>query len=51
MAMALKVAGNKLRHRVPRDSGGSFGVKQAVFPYVVMMCLASRKVPASSTTR
>ncbi|MFM2036735.1 MAG: hypothetical protein RL459_2000, partial [Pseudomonadota bacterium] len=43
MAMALKVAGNKLRHRVPRDSGGSFGVKQAVFPYVVMMCLASRK--------
>lgn len=46
MAMALKVAGNKLRHRVPRDSGGSFGVKQAVFPYVVMMCLASRKAGA-----
>jgi len=43
MAMALKVPGNKLRHRVPRDSGGSFGVKQAVFPYVVLMCLASRK--------
>lgn len=46
MAMALKVPGNKLRHRVPRDSGGSFGVKQAVFPYVVMMCLASRKAGA-----
>lgn len=43
MAMALKVPGNKLRHRVPRDSGGSFGVKQAVFPYVVLMSLASRK--------
>jgi 2-furoyl-CoA dehydrogenase large subunit len=43
MAMALKVPGNKLRHRVPRDSGGSFGVKQSVFPYVVLMCLASRK--------
>ena len=43
MALALKVAGNKLRHKVPRDSGGSFGVKQAVFPYVVLMCLASRK--------
>ena len=39
MAMALKVAGNKLRHRVPRDSGGSFGVKQSVFPAVVLMCL------------
>ncbi len=46
MAMALKVPGNKLRHRVPRDSGGSFGVKQAVFPYVVLMCLASRKAGA-----
>ncbi len=46
MAMALKVAGNKLRHRVPRDSGGSFGVKQSVFPAVVLMCLASRKAGA-----
>ena len=46
MAMALKVPGNKLRHRVPRDSGGSFGVKQAVFPAVVLMCLASRKAGA-----
>ncbi len=43
MALALKVPGNRLRHRIPRDSGGSFGVKQAVFPYVVLMCLASRK--------
>lgn len=42
MALALKVPGNRLRHRVPRDSGGSFGVKQAVFPYAVLMCLASR---------
>lgn len=46
MALALKVPGNKLRHRIPRDSGGSFGVKQAVFPYVVLMCLASRKAGA-----
>ncbi|MFW2354052.1 xanthine dehydrogenase family protein molybdopterin-binding subunit [Hydrogenophaga sp.] len=46
MALALRVPGNKLRHRVPRDSGGSFGVKQAVFPYVVLMCLASRKAGA-----
>lgn len=46
MALALQVPGNKLRHRVPRDSGGSFGVKQAVFPSVVLMCLASRKAGA-----
>jgi 2-furoyl-CoA dehydrogenase large subunit len=44
MALALQVPGNRLRHRVPRDSGGSFGVKQSVFPYAVLMCLASRKV-------
>lgn len=43
MALALKVPGNRLRQRVPRDSGGSFGVKHSVFPYVVLMCLASRK--------
>lgn len=46
MAMALKVPANRLRHIAPRDSGGSFGVKQAVFPYVVLMCLASRKADA-----
>ena len=43
MARALGVAGARLRLRSPKDSGGSFGVKQAVFPYVVAMCLASRK--------
>ena len=43
MALALGVAANKLRHKLPRDSGGSFGVKQAVLPYVVLMCLASKK--------
>ena len=43
MARALGVPGSRLRLRSPRDSGGSFGVKQAIFPYVVAMCLASRK--------
>ena len=43
MAQALKVPGNRFRLRTPRDSGGSFGIKQAVFPYVVAMCLAARK--------
>ncbi|MCX4172937.1 MULTISPECIES: xanthine dehydrogenase family protein molybdopterin-binding subunit [Paraburkholderia] len=46
MSMALNVPANRLRHKAPRDSGGSFGVKQAVFPYVVLMCLASRKAGA-----
>ncbi|HEY1611300.1 MAG TPA: molybdopterin cofactor-binding domain-containing protein, partial [Paraburkholderia sp.] len=46
MAMALNVPANRLRHKAPRDSGGSFGVKQAVFPYVVLMSLASRKARA-----
>lgn len=43
MASALKVPSNRLRHRTAKDSGGSFGVKQAVFAAVVLMCLASRK--------
>ena len=42
MARALKVPGNRFRHRTPPDSGGSFGVKQGVFPYVVLMALAAR---------
>lgn len=46
MALALKVPGNRLRHRTFADSGGSFGVKQAVFAAVVLMCLASRKAGA-----
>jgi 2-furoyl-CoA dehydrogenase large subunit len=46
MAMALKVPGNKLRHRTFPDSGGSFGVKQAVMAPAVLMCLASRKAGA-----
>jgi 2-furoyl-CoA dehydrogenase large subunit len=46
MALALRVPGTQLRHRTFRDSGGSFGVKQAVFPTIVLMCLASRKARA-----
>jgi 2-furoyl-CoA dehydrogenase large subunit len=42
MARALKVAGNRLRLRTPPDSGGSFGVKQGVFPYIVLMSVAAR---------
>jgi 2-furoyl-CoA dehydrogenase large subunit len=41
MARALNVPGNRLRLRTPKDSGGSFGIKKGVFPYGVMMDLAS----------
>ena len=43
MALALGVPANRLRLRTPPDSGGSFGAKHAVFPYIVLMALASRK--------
>ena len=42
MARALRVAGPKLRLRIPPDSGGSFGIKLSVFPYVVLTALAAR---------
>ncbi|MBV6486875.1 MAG: molybdopterin cofactor-binding domain-containing protein [Xanthobacteraceae bacterium] len=42
MARALKVPGGRFRLRTPPDSGGSFGVKQGVFPYIVLMGVASR---------
>ena len=44
ISRALKVPGNRLRLRTPRDSGGSFGVKQGVFPYIVLLAAASRLV-------
>jgi 2-furoyl-CoA dehydrogenase large subunit len=42
MARALRVAGPKLRLRIPPDSGGSFGIKLSVFPYIVLMALAAK---------
>jgi 2-furoyl-CoA dehydrogenase large subunit len=43
-AAALGLPGTKLRLLTPPDSGGSFGIKSAVFAYVVLMGLASRKI-------
>ena len=40
---ALGIPANKLRFIVP-DSGGGFGIKLALWPYVVGQCLVSRKV-------
>ena len=42
VARALKVPGNRLRLRMPPDSGGSFGVKQGVAPYTVLIAAAAR---------
>jgi len=42
MARSLKVPGNRLRLKTPPDSGGSFGVKQGVFPYVVALGVAAK---------
>ena len=42
-AAALRLPGSKLRLITPRDSGGSFGIKSAVYAYVVLIGLASRR--------
>jgi 2-furoyl-CoA dehydrogenase large subunit len=42
MARALRIPGNRLRHRSPVNSGGSFGSKLALFPYIVVLCVAAR---------
>jgi 2-furoyl-CoA dehydrogenase large subunit len=42
IARALRVPGNRLRLRTPPHSGGSFGVKQGVFPYIVLIAAAAR---------
>ena len=44
MAGALNVAGNRLRIVTPPNSGGSFGIKQAVYAYMVLIAAASRLV-------
>src|ERR671939_59743 len=43
-AAALGLSGARLRLVTPPDSGGSFGVKAAVYAAVVLMGLASRKL-------
>lgn len=44
LSRALRVPGNRLRLRTPPDSGGSFGIKQGVFPYIVLIAAAARAV-------
>ena len=42
MAKALRVPGTKMRLRIPPDSGGSFGIKLSVFPYIVLTAIAAK---------
>jgi len=42
IARALRVPGNRLRLRTPEESGGSFGIKQGVFPYMVLLAACAR---------
>ncbi len=42
MAGALRVPGHRLRLMVPPDIGGSYGIKSGVYPYIVLIALASR---------
>lgn len=44
IAKSLRVPSTRMRLRTPADSGGSFGIKLSVFPYIVLMALASRMV-------
>lgn len=42
ISKALRIKGSQLRLRIPAYSGGGFGIKQAIFPYIVLICVASR---------
>jgi 2-furoyl-CoA dehydrogenase large subunit len=42
MARALRIPGNRLRLVAAPHSGGSFGIKQALYPYMVLLAAASR---------
>ncbi|GAA1203919.1 xanthine dehydrogenase family protein molybdopterin-binding subunit [Pseudonocardia alaniniphila] len=42
MAGALGIPTSAVRLHVPADIGGSFGIKAGIYPYVVLMALASK---------
>ena len=46
MAGALGLPTSRVRLHVPADIGGSFGIKAAIYPYVVLMALASKHAGA-----
>jgi 2-furoyl-CoA dehydrogenase large subunit len=44
MAAALRINSNQLRIMIPKDVGGSYGIKSGVYPYMVLMGVVSKKV-------
>jgi 2-furoyl-CoA dehydrogenase large subunit len=44
MAQSLQVPSNKLRIIVPKDIGGSYGIKAGIFPYIVLCAITSKLV-------
>ncbi len=44
MARALGIPGNRLRLIAAPHSGGSFGIKQGIYPYIVLLAAASRSL-------
>ncbi|GGG25958.1 xanthine dehydrogenase family protein molybdopterin-binding subunit [Paenibacillus abyssi] len=44
MAAALQMPSNHLRIIIPKDVGGSYGIKSGVFPYMVLMGVVSKKL-------
>lgn len=42
MSAALRIPSNKLRIMIPKDVGGSYGIKSGVYPYMILMAIASR---------
>ncbi|HWN36355.1 MAG TPA: xanthine dehydrogenase family protein molybdopterin-binding subunit, partial [Pseudonocardia sp.] len=46
MAGALGLPTSRVRLHVPADIGGSFGIKAGIYPYVVLMALASKHAGA-----
>ncbi len=43
MSHVMQIPSNRIRLIVP-DSGGGFGIKLAIWPYMVILCLLSKKV-------
>jgi 2-furoyl-CoA dehydrogenase large subunit len=44
VAGGLGIPGNQLRFIIPPEIGGSFGIKSGIYPYMVLVALASRAV-------
>ncbi|MBI4493052.1 MAG: molybdopterin-dependent oxidoreductase, partial [Chloroflexi bacterium] len=42
-ARALRTPEHRVRFIVPQDSGGAFGIKTSMFPYIALIALAARK--------